>query len=163
MNTSDESIYYMDSAFKRRWDWEYLDIDGLSLNSSNNSIDIDNDTWQCLRKYLNDFIKKHVEYAGNNVEDKLFGKYFLKPWEVNYEKLINKVLFHLWDSVFSRNKEPLKELVFNKENQNEENIVTFGDFIKKFDENFNTILKQANCNQNTQTNSDQNLERTLDD
>ena len=153
MNTSDESIYYMDSAFKRRWDWEYLDINGKSFSFDNKNT-LDKETWNCLRKYLNDFIKDHAEYVGGNVEDKLLGKWFLK--EVSYEKLINKVLFHLWDSIFSRNKEPLKELVYGNEQENKtenKEIVTFGDFVNAFDGNFKTIKQNSEvyCNQNKKT------------
>jgi len=44
MNTSDESIYYMDSAFKRRWDWEYLDINGEGfINIQDKAFN-----WDCL-------------------------------------------------------------------------------------------------------------------
>ena len=158
MNTSDESIYYMDSAFKRRWDWEYLDINGEGFNFKNKNMY--KETWNCLRKYLNDFIKDHAEYVGGNVEDKLLGKWFLK--EVSYEKLINKVLFHLWDSIFSRNKEPLKELVYGKEEKKTEKkeIVTFGDFVNAFDDNFENILERNECKQNQQTNGNTSDEQT---
>lgn len=58
MNTSDSSIYYMDSAFKRRWDWEFIDIDskpvkaeGIAFNSRQE--------WEVFTQKLNKFIKSN--------------------------------------------------------------------------------------------------------
>src|SRR5690606_26606622 len=86
MNTSDQSLFPMDSAFKRRWDWEYIPIcyepvtdEGDSNPSYNYTIELGNGAsfeW-------NDFIKKinknHIEQNKVLGMDKCIGNYFVKP------------------------------------------------------------------------------------
>lgn len=95
MNTSDQSLFPIDSAFKRRWDWEYepikyknndwvMDIDGIKYQ------------WTSFQKEVNNKI-----YAATNSEDKMLGDFFVNPSDgiISKELLLNKVLFYLWNDV----------------------------------------------------------------
>jgi len=131
MNTSDESIYYMDSAFKRRWDWEYIDI-----SSENNQkmrdlalISANINDWESFIDNLNSFIKSNSKSI-RKVEDKLIGYWFIKYKEGMTKKPIqNKLMFFLWDNVFARDKKPLRELLEVEDKE----LITFGDFVLKVD------------------------------
>jgi len=124
INTSDESIYYMDSAFKRRWDWEYMDEDGKIMEISVP----DQLEWSSFRAKLNNFLKSNGTSI-RRLEDKLLGPRFIKGTGADANKEMNprdlaKVMFHLWDSVFARDKKPLEKKLGNA------NLNTFGDFVK---------------------------------
>ncbi len=64
MNTSDNSIYFMDSAFKRRWDWEFIDWDNSKPPSARygQAGILNDDEWKRLIQNLNSFIKGHRIY-----------------------------------------------------------------------------------------------------
>lgn len=127
MNTSDNSIYFMDSAFKRRWDWEFVNWDDSKPPAAKYGALHDKE-WRELIKNLNEFIKqKHDSIRG--IEDKQIGYYFIKP-PVTADKIQNKLMFFLWDSVFNRDKKPLVELLGVERDQ----LVTFGDFTKLHNE-----------------------------
>ena len=95
MNTSDQSLFPIDSAFKRRWDWEYEPIKYKNtdwiINIQNNSY-----SWESFQREIN----KRV-YAANNSEDKMLGDYFVNPADgiITEKMLLNKILFYLWNDV----------------------------------------------------------------
>ena len=96
MNTSDQSLFPIDSAFKRRWDWEYEPIKykntGWAVGISGNKY-----SWTSFQKKVNEKI-----FGDTNSEDKMLGDYFVKANNGNVisEKLfVNKVLFYLWNDV----------------------------------------------------------------
>lgn len=108
MNTSDQSLFPMDSAFKRRWQWEYIPIcydelneDGLVNTSYFFDVKIDENS---SFKWI-DFIQKVNEVIKSNPNlgmDKCIGNYFVKAVEneININEFINKVIFYLWNDVF---------------------------------------------------------------
>ena len=122
MNTSDSSIYYMDSAFKRRWEWEFIDVNSKILKKKGVAF-YDRNSWELFVKKLNNFIKSNHKFI-RGIEDKQVGKYFIQDNEVSNADIQSKLMFFIWDSVFSRDKNPLKELL----NLNDDELVTFGDF-----------------------------------
>lgn len=128
MNTSDSSIYYMDSAFKRRWEWEFIDIDGTSISKISGK-NLNRNEWIVFVGKLNMFIKNNHKYI-RGIEDKQIGHYFITGDEIKYTSIQNKLMFFLWDSVFSRDKTPLINLLFGK---TEKTLITFGDFVKEVD------------------------------
>lgn len=128
MNTSDSSIYYMDSAFKRRWDWEFIDIDSKSIKAEGVAFN-NRSSWESFSKKLNAFIKKNHSYI-RGIEDKQIGKYFIKDDIILKSTIQSKLMFFIWDSVFTRDKKPLLELL---EIKNKDDLITFGDFAKKVD------------------------------
>lgn len=142
MNTSDNSIYFMDSAFKRRWDWEFIDINPPADNYFE-IIDkqlkvIDRVYWKKMVDAINIFIKSHSEKI-RRIEDKQIGYYFIKGDIIEHEAIRNKLMFFLWDSVFSNDKKPLLELlntsplrINNPIHKNE--LITFGDFVRLYKE-----------------------------
>lgn len=106
MNTSDQSLFPMDSAFKRRWEWEYIPINYSSDPKLNKSasyyIKLDATT---IVKWV-DFIEQINSRIQDNPSlgmDKCIGNYFVKPNEKNeisIEAIIYKVVFYLWNDVF---------------------------------------------------------------
>lgn len=95
MNTSDQSLFPIDSAFKRRWDWEY---EPIKYKNTDWVIEIDKNeySWTSFQKNVNDKI-----FDANSSEDKMLGDYFVKPNNgvISEKLLLNKVLFYLWNDV----------------------------------------------------------------
>ena len=132
MNTSDSSIYHMDTAFKRRWEWQFVDVHSELVKKD--CIAFKNKKeWIDFIDKLNKFIKSKHSYI-RGIEDKQIGKYFIKgnaQNQIEYSIIQSKLMFFIWDSVFSRDKTPLCELLNMKKNE----LVTFGDFalqVEKF-------------------------------
>jgi hypothetical protein len=90
MNTSDESVYYMDTAFKRRWDFLYMpwesdaDKPGYTEHAAA-LIEGTTHTWRDLLAKLNAYIADN--FVGRNVDDKQVGIWFLKSRLVPSQEL----------------------------------------------------------------------------
>lgn len=128
MNTSDNSIYHMDSAFKRRWDWQYINIDSALSVASGIAFTNRND-WYGFIKKLNSFIKSNYQFI-RKVEDKQIGHWFIPNETILKSDVQNKIMFFLWDSVFTTSKQPLIKLLELEDDQ----LVTFGDFATRVDQ-----------------------------
>ena len=97
MNTSDQSLFPMDSAFKRRWAWRYIPIKDegkyfvIDINGNRY------DWWDFLDKVNKKIAKLTMS------EDKQLGYWFVKVGSnktISAETFVNKVLFYLWSDVF---------------------------------------------------------------
>lgn len=124
MNTSDNSIYYMDAAFKRRWNWQFVDTSGMSPNPEGVAFH-DRNAWEQWVDELNRFIRENHTYV-RKVEDKQVGHWFITGSQISNAEVQNKVMFFLWDSVFTTSKKPLAQKLGVEETE----LVTFGEFAK---------------------------------
>ena len=105
MNTSDQSLFPIDSAFKRRWEWQYMPIDkGYDANGQEIKWAIEGltkkyDWWSFLDK-----INAQIGEATQS-EDKKLGFFFCKASDgvISAEKFVGKVIFYLWNDVFKNN------------------------------------------------------------
>ena len=135
MNTSDSSIYHMDTAFKRRWEWEFIDVNenhSKKIKEAGEGIAFEKPKeWESFIGKLNQFIKSNHSYI-RGIEDKQIGKYFIKTQDgkIDYAVVQSKLMFFIWDSVFNRDKKPLADLLGVPKDE----LVTFGDFALKVKE-----------------------------
>lgn len=115
MNTSDQSLFPMDSAFKRRWEWKYIPTtapkgkdrqmeltiknsietkDGRKINAGNYEY-----SWKDFLSNINARI-----LSVTHSEDKQLGYWFVKADEVSgsisISTFVSKVVFYLWNDVF---------------------------------------------------------------
>lgn len=105
MNTSDQSLFPIDSAFKRRWEWQYMPIGkGYDENGQEIKWAIEGatkkyDWWSFLEK-----INAQIAEATQS-EDKKLGFFFCKATDgvISAEKFVGKVIFYLWNDVFKNN------------------------------------------------------------
>ena len=105
MNTSDQSLFPIDSAFKRRWEWQYMPIGkGYDENGQEIKWAIESATkkfswWSFLEK-----INAQIGEATQS-EDKKLGFFFCKAADgvISAEKFVGKVIFYLWNDVFKNN------------------------------------------------------------
>lgn len=107
MNTSDQSLFPMDSAFKRRWKWEYVPIQNPLEENDNTSdsfgfiIKIDEEKEIRWIDFMVE-INKHIAQPHIGM-DKCLGNYFIQPDEdgnIELKDFIHKVIFYLWNDVF---------------------------------------------------------------
>lgn len=96
MNTSDQSLFPIDSAFKRRWDWTYMPISNAEMHWMIEVNGYNYDWWQ--------FLEKTNEKIGSttNSEDKKLGYFFCKAQDgvISAKTFVGKVIFYLWNDVF---------------------------------------------------------------
>lgn len=94
MNTSDQSLFPMDSAFKRRWDWEYVQIEPECPNSQF-EIEVNSKkySWPDFLTKVNERITELTDS-----EDKMLGNFFIKD-SINENEFKSKVMFYLWSEV----------------------------------------------------------------
>jgi 5-methylcytosine-specific restriction enzyme B len=146
MNTSDNSIYFMDSAFKRRWEWEFVCIEASKAAVDHIEMNDKKGKWSDFVDKLNAFFVENHRVV-RKIEDKQIGYFFIKANEtkiITQKQIKNKLMFFVWDSVFTTDKKPLAKLL---ELKNEQELVTFGQFttddnVEKFIDNI--IKRKAN-------------------
>ena len=115
MNTSDQSLFPIDSAFKRRWDWKYqpitkgMDADGHDLNWR---LEIDDehqyDWWSVICNINSKIIGKLTKS-----EDKKLGYFFCKANSkgvIDKDIFVEKVLFYLWNEIL-KDYEPSQDFL----------------------------------------------------
>lgn len=145
MNTSDQSLFPMDSAFKRRFDWEYVPIsfvddEGNEKECAKYEIDLRNAADEPVKRngepYLwKDFVEKindEIQLIEHS-EDKKLGDFFVKPDKENnvisYKLFLGKVMFYLWNDICKDEHEG--ESFFFTEEDNKKEYFTFQDLYKK--------------------------------
>jgi len=112
MNTSDQNVFTLDNAFKRRFDSELIknSLDGAEHNAQRETkIEGTDVTWGKFWKIINELIlEKHSSMTSS--EDKRLGAYFIvgetqgedenAPREISKKLFGEKVLEYLWDDAF---------------------------------------------------------------
>lgn len=139
MNTSDQSLFPIDSAFKRRWEWRYIKIAKPINKETGNPFDWhiegNTDWWQFLKK-INAIINKMTNSA-----DKQLGYFFAKAddaGEIKYDRFVAKVCFYLWNDIFKTYAmDDVETDLFKYKYQDEDGQEKIGklNFTEFFDEN----------------------------
>ena len=101
MNTSDQSLFPIDSAFKRRWAWDYVKITDGKKGWTIQGADYSCDWWKFIQE-----INKKIATATSS-DDKKLGYYFCKAKNnttcIDEKLFVSKVIFYLWYDVFKDN------------------------------------------------------------
>lgn len=105
VNTSDQNVFVMDTAFKRRFDFIYIDTQPIKDSYDNYlndfEIEIEDDkmvSWVEIYQKINEFITLEMGLP----EDKQIGQFFLKDagsTDTNRLQFQNKVLQYLWQDI----------------------------------------------------------------
>lgn len=127
MNTSDQSLFPMDSAFKRRWAMEYVPInlkheDAAKLTFTINGAEY---SWVEFLAKVNPLIRKATDS-----EDKQMGEFFIKE-NISEEDFKNKVMFYIWNDIckdlYSASRLAPQFFMRDNEGDGRENAFTFAE------------------------------------
>jgi len=133
MNTSDQSLFPMDSAFKRRWDWEFVPS---TFNEKDNfNITLGNKVykWHTFLKEANARIKQATDS-----EDKQMGAYFVKT-DMDEEKFKSKVMYYLWSEICKEEYKTQNNFFRYIDQENNEQEFTFNEL---YDEGSTKMLQK---------------------
>lgn len=125
MNSADQGVFPIDTAFRRRWDFEHMDIDKGEDEIKDKVVTVANRKiyWNKLRRGINDLMKK-----ANINEDKLLGPFFISPDDINDDRFNDvfkdKVLLYLYEDAGKMKRPQL----FG------ENGATYSDICRQFNE-----------------------------
>ncbi|MEA5458057.1 AAA family ATPase [Arcicella sp. LKC2W] len=130
MNTSDQSLFPMDAAFKRRWDWQYVPIE---FNGKANEIKIvfDDETQYSWRSFIENVNEKIKEITKS--EDKKIGVYFVSVDDdntISLSQFQNKVMFYLWSEIFKDEHQSADSIFKYKNSDGNETDFTFNELFE---------------------------------
>lgn len=135
MNTSDQNVFTLDTAFKRRWRFTRIpnDFDNKSDTFLDSIIGDTKYKWRDFASKLNKDIIEHCN-DGMIAEDKLLGTHFVKPHELeDLNVFAEKVFMYLWNDVVKYNK----EMLFRSD------LKTLDDVINEFINNKNVFHEKC--------------------
>ena len=119
MNTADQNVFTLDTAFQRRWHMKQIEN---NFDKSEHSKDIIVGTkvnWGAFATVINDMVIDINEDMASS-EDKRLGIYFAKKKELEVDKFSEKVLKYLWDDAFKMDK----TAIFNESYKSLEDVVS---------------------------------------
>lgn len=169
MNTSDQSLFPIDSAFKRRWDWHYVPISDAGKKWMIEVNGAQYDWWKFLEA-INDKVY-HATYS----EDKKMGYFFCKANDgvISAEKFVSKVIFYLWNDVFKDSEfegdtfkdEDGEKLSFDKfysveNNQVKVNVTKIVKFLSNLKLDPDSEADEDNSEEGVETEGDKKLPKT---
>lgn len=136
VNTSDQNVFVMDTAFKRRFEWEYIStkpvpenkpyLNNAELSFYNGSENI-KVNWIDLYGILNKFISSSEKLGLG--EDKQIGQFFIEfDGENDKEKIKNKLLHYLWFDIQQATYKTEVKLF-------DDSITSFSDLYDKYEAN----------------------------
>lgn len=126
MNTADQNVFTLDTAFQRRWDMKLIENSFKDVsNDFKHSIILDTEvTWESFCNVINSLILENNSFNISS-EDKRMGVYFISKNDLKYEdnqgKFSEKVLKYLWDDAFKFSR----ETIFNKEFSSLESVISY--------------------------------------
>lgn len=123
MNTADQNVFTLDTAFQRRWNMRHMKNDVMAAGHAKNKIEGTEIQWGAFAVVINDMVMNiSVDMASS--EDKRLGAYFVKLNELSSNKFPEKVLKYLWDDAFKMEK----DIIFD------ENFKSFEKVIETYEE-----------------------------
>lgn len=141
MNTSDQNVFTLDTAFKRRWKMNHISNDIEKSKYANKKIPILDISWKDFVNEINHLITHNEDDLGINGEDKQLGAYFISGQEWNQmdelikadnfqdaaKIFVEKILSYIWEDVAKLDK----KLMFKKDYKVFDEVVK--DFLKDGD------------------------------
>lgn len=165
MNTSDQSLFPIDSAFKRRWNWKYMPIEYNPIDKKTQQpVDWKFQIGDNLYSWGQFLSKINPEiYTLTESSDKQMGYFFAKADNatgiISEEVFLNKVLFYLWTDVF-KDFDVSSEIFMNKKANRSFRFTDFfedsealGNFINNF--NLNKLNEKPNIDFQDEVNEDE--------
>lgn len=117
MNTADQNVFVIDTAFKRRFKMEYVPIDFdnktdrlIELDEASKNIFGEKHCWSDFAKKINDLIDEENSNGFNISEDKKLGQYFVDKTDLSSKEVFcDKVIYYLKNDVFKYNDKILND------------------------------------------------------
>ena len=136
MNTSDQSLFPIDSAFKRRWDWKYMKIKDMKDKIAQPYRIIVKDKQYSWWGFINK-MNEHISSTTSS-EDKQLGYFFVnrEDGQISADDFVNKVLFYLYNDA-------LKDYSVGLNIKNEQGELKAAKFSDFYDDNGEVITEKV--------------------
>jgi len=125
MNTSDQNVFTLDTAFQRRWNMKHIKNDIGAAKHADVNIEGSSVTWGQFASAVNaELLNANEDILGS--EDKQLGAYFVEKDELSAKKFPEKALKYLWDDAFKMGR----DAIFDTD------IKSIGDLVTIYEDEF---------------------------
>ncbi len=104
MNTADQNVSPLDTAFQRRWSMRHIRNDVMGAGHAHERIQGSEIEWGAFALTVNELVTDIGRDMASS-EDKRLGAYFVRRSELAADRFPEKVLKYLWDDAFRMDRE----------------------------------------------------------